>query len=174
MVTSYTGRNSLYFSSYTDCINTVRWKKKMIQPIQPEDPFTAQARRRWEKIPKWAQKKILDNVFCGRCLGSVPILLETAEMKGKDLILRGKCQHCGKNICRVVEPETEWISGVTLPKKLYQSQLEYLYDRTQKDRRCTMLLLGILAPAVLPLALSSIYLRNPHLRQSTFFCKKVV
>ncbi len=79
----------------------------MIQFIQPEDPFTQQARRRWEKIPEWAQKRILDNVFCGRCLGSVPIILETAKMKGKDLILRGKCQHCGKNICRVVEPEEE-------------------------------------------------------------------
>jgi hypothetical protein len=79
----------------------------MIQPIQPEDPFTAQARRRWEKIPEWAKKKILDNVFCGRCLGPVTIILETAAMKGKDLVLLGKCQHCGKDICRVVEPENE-------------------------------------------------------------------
>jgi len=79
----------------------------MIQTNQPADPFTPKARRRWEKIPEWAQKKILDNVFCGKCLGSVPILLETTEMKGKDLILRGKCQHCGKDICRVVEPDDE-------------------------------------------------------------------
>lgn len=79
----------------------------MIQPIQSRDPFTPEGRHRWEKIPEWAQKKILDNVFCGRCLGSVPIFLETAEMKGKDLILRGKCQHCGKDVCRLVEPEDE-------------------------------------------------------------------
>jgi len=79
----------------------------MIQAIEPVDPFTPEAARRWKKVPDWAQKKILDNVWCGRCLGSVPILLETAEMKGKDLILRGKCQHCGKDICRVVEPEDE-------------------------------------------------------------------
>ena len=75
--------------------------------IQPEDPFTSQALRRWKRMPKWAQKKILDNVFCSKCLGSVPILLETAEMDGKELILRGKCQHCGGDICRVVEPEDE-------------------------------------------------------------------
>ncbi len=75
--------------------------------MQPTDVFTAQALRRWKKIPEWAQKKILENVFCGRCLGSVLIVLESAEMKGKDLILRGKCQHCGKDICRVVEPEDE-------------------------------------------------------------------
>ena len=37
----------------------------------------------------------------------VMIVLETAEMKGKDLILKGKCQHCGKDVCRVVEPENE-------------------------------------------------------------------
>ncbi|MGB2866489.1 MAG: hypothetical protein WBC05_24375 [Sedimentisphaerales bacterium] len=79
----------------------------MIRQIQPENAFTPQARCRWKKIPEWAQKKILDNVFCSKCLGSVTILLETAEMIGKDLILRGKCQNCGKDICRVVEPEDE-------------------------------------------------------------------
>jgi len=79
----------------------------MVKPNQPEDAFTAQALRRWKKIPEWAQEKILDNVFCSRCRGSVTILLETAEMKGNDLILRGKCQNCGKDVCRVVEPENE-------------------------------------------------------------------
>jgi hypothetical protein len=79
----------------------------MIRPIEPDDPFTAEARRRWQKVPDWAKRKILDNVWCGRCLGSVPIFVETAEMRGKDLILRGRCQHCGKDICRVVEPEDE-------------------------------------------------------------------
>ena len=69
--------------------------------------FTTEALRRWKKVPKWAQKKILANVFCSKCLGSVTILLEKAEMRGKDLILRGKCQNCGKVICRVVEPEEE-------------------------------------------------------------------
>jgi len=79
----------------------------MIKPIQPEDTFTPQALRRWKKIPEWAQKKILDNVFCSRCCGPVTILLETAEMKCKDLILQSKCQNCGKDVCRVVEPENE-------------------------------------------------------------------
>ncbi|MBN2455148.1 MAG: hypothetical protein JXB29_01205 [Sedimentisphaerales bacterium] len=79
----------------------------MIKPIQLGDAFTPEAQRRWNKIPEWARKKILDNVFCSKCLGSVTIILEKAEMNGKDLILRGKCQHCGKDICRVVEPENE-------------------------------------------------------------------
>ncbi len=57
------------------------------------------------RIPPWAQEKILDNVWCGQCLGSVTIILETAEMKGDDLVLRGTCKSCGWNVCRVVEPE---------------------------------------------------------------------
>jgi len=79
----------------------------MIQSIQPSDPFTPAAAKRWKKIPKWAQRKILDNVFCGKCLGSVPIALETAEMEENNLILRGRCRHCGENVCRFVEPEDE-------------------------------------------------------------------
>ena len=63
----------------------------MIQAIQFGDAFTLDARRRWKKIPEWAREKILDNVFCVKCLGSVTILLETAEMEGEDLILRGEC-----------------------------------------------------------------------------------
>ena len=79
----------------------------MIRQIQPEDLFTPQDRHRWEKIPEWAQKKILDNVYCGRCIGPVTILLEAAEMVGKSLVLRGKCKQCRKDVCRVVESEDE-------------------------------------------------------------------
>jgi hypothetical protein len=79
----------------------------MVEPMQPEGIFTPQALQRWKQIPKSIQKKIIDNVFCGKCLGSVTILLETAEMTGKALVLRGKCKQCGKDVCRVVESEDE-------------------------------------------------------------------
>lgn len=79
----------------------------MIMPIHPTNPFTPEAAKHWKKIPKWAQEKILANVFCGKCLGAVSIVLETAEMKKKDLILKGKCKNCGKDVYRVVEPEDE-------------------------------------------------------------------
>jgi len=79
----------------------------MSEPIQPEDIFTPQARKRWKEIPELDRKKVLDNVYCGRCIGSVTILLETAEMIGKALVLRGKCKQCGKDVCRVVESEDE-------------------------------------------------------------------
>jgi hypothetical protein len=64
----------------------------MTEPTQPEGIFTPEALRRWKKIPEWARKKVLDNVYCGRCIGPVTILLERAEMVGKSLILRGKCK----------------------------------------------------------------------------------
>jgi len=28
-------------------------------------------------------------------------------MDGNDLVLKGKCQDCGKNVCRVVEPDMD-------------------------------------------------------------------
>lgn len=76
-----------------------------IVPIRPKDPFTKDARKRWDKIPSWVQVQILGNVFCGKCLDSVTILLKTASMKKSDLILRGKCKVCGEEVCRLVEPE---------------------------------------------------------------------
>ena len=79
----------------------------MTKPLQPTDPFTPGAARRWKKAPEWAREHILSNVFCTNCLGSVPSILETADMKKRDLILRGKCKHCGNDVCRVVEPEDE-------------------------------------------------------------------
>jgi hypothetical protein len=79
----------------------------MIRPNQPNNPFTADAEKRWKAIPEWAQREILRNVFCSRCSGAVPIVLEKAEMWQDDLILSGKCRHCGKDIRRLVEPENE-------------------------------------------------------------------
>ena len=53
----------------------------MIRPNQPHNPFTPDAEKRWKVIPEWAQREILCNVFCSRCSGSVPIVLEKAEMR---------------------------------------------------------------------------------------------
>ena len=74
-------------------------------PSRPVDPFTKDAKKRWGKIPKWAQAELLKNVYCVKCQDVVSILLETAKMQRADLILRGKCKICGHDVCRVVEPE---------------------------------------------------------------------
>jgi len=71
------------------------------------DPFSKDAKKRWNKIPAGAQAKILDNVYCGKCMNMVSIVLETAKMEGADLILRGKCKICGHEVCRLVEPESD-------------------------------------------------------------------
>ena len=69
------------------------------------DQFTPAAAKRWKRIPQEAQGKILANVWCGNCRDTVQIVLETAEIESKVLILKGKCKTCGKDVCRVVEPE---------------------------------------------------------------------
>lgn len=74
-------------------------------PNDIESFFTPEAQRRWDKVPKWAQEKILNNVWCGGCLGPVPINLQSGKMKNNLLVLKGVCKKCGKNIARAVEPE---------------------------------------------------------------------
>jgi len=74
-------------------------------PNDSESFFTPEAQRRWDKIPKRLQERLLNNVWCGGCLGAVAINLKSAEMKRDSLVLKGACKICGKNIARVVEPE---------------------------------------------------------------------
>ena len=69
------------------------------------EQFTPAAARRWEQISQEIQGKILANVWCRNCRGSVHIVLGTAEIKSKVLSLKGKCKTCGKDVCRTVEPE---------------------------------------------------------------------
>ncbi|MBI4733586.1 MAG: hypothetical protein HY779_01985 [Rubrobacteridae bacterium] len=73
----------------------------------PIDPFSRDAKKRWDKILKWAQVKILDSVYCGKCMDSVSIVLETAKMRGADLVLRGKRKTCGHEVCRLVDSESD-------------------------------------------------------------------
>ena len=72
-----------------------------------DDVFSPEAATRWTKVPEWAQERILANVWCGKCRGSVAIILESAQMDNADLVFRGKCQKCGNSVCRVIEPEIE-------------------------------------------------------------------
>jgi len=69
--------------------------------------FTDKAFRRWEKIPECAKSRTLSNVFYTKCCTSAAIILESASMQQKELILQGKCAICGKQVCRVVESEDD-------------------------------------------------------------------
>ena len=50
-----------------------------------------------------ARKRILANVFCGKCLDSVQIKDFTGEEKHGDIYLEGSCAKCGGKVARVVE-----------------------------------------------------------------------
>lgn len=67
--------------------------------------FTPQARKRWEQVPDWAQARILETVWCKKCLKGTSIELHAGRMEDKCLILEGKCKSCGNDVVRLVEPE---------------------------------------------------------------------
>jgi hypothetical protein len=84
-----------------------RMNSRKIVPIRQADPFTKEARTRWDEIPKEAQAQILENAFCVKCRDAVSIILESAKMQRDDLILRGKCKICGHEVGRLVEPDNK-------------------------------------------------------------------
>jgi ribosomal protein S26 len=96
--------------------------------------FAPDARARWEKIPDWAQTKILDAVWCGNCRKSVPIELAQGRMKRDSLILKGTCRHCGKEIVRSIEPEG-WTSVERLGRcEQVLCHSSFIALRAQNDR----------------------------------------
>ena len=61
--------------------------------------------QKWNKIPKEFQKKILDNVWCGKCSGSCTIVDYTMTNEDYGVVLRGKCKTCGGMVARVLEED---------------------------------------------------------------------
>jgi hypothetical protein len=73
--------------------------------------FTAKAAVLWGTIPKEARTRILANVFCVKCRGSVTIKDFTGEEENGDVILKGACAKCGHEVVRVVETSEHDNSG---------------------------------------------------------------
>ena len=71
----------------------------------PLPKFTAEAKKRWEKVPEWAIEEIIDSVWCSQCRAGVPMQLCEGKMVGRSLVLRGTCEKCGSEVARVIEPE---------------------------------------------------------------------
>ena len=59
--------------------------------------------QKWNKIPKELQQKILANVWCGQCKGSVTITDYTMIIEDFGLVIRGNCKVCGGKVARVIE-----------------------------------------------------------------------
>lgn len=65
--------------------------------------FTPSAAVLWGVIPREARERILTNVFCVKCRGSVKIVKFTGEEQNGDVILKGECAKCGHEVVRVLE-----------------------------------------------------------------------
>lgn len=73
--------------------------------------FTARAATLWGTIPKEARERILNNVFCVKCRGSVEIINFTGEERDGNLVLTGSCAQCGHEVVRLVETSQVDSSG---------------------------------------------------------------
>jgi len=76
-----------------------------------EGQFSVRAGVLWGTIPKEARERILKNVFCRKCRGSVEMVGVTGEEEKGDLILKGSCAVCGQAVVRVVETSERDVSG---------------------------------------------------------------
>jgi hypothetical protein len=65
--------------------------------------FTKPARQRWESIPAHVRQRLLSNVWCGHCGHEVAISEFSGTMKGRDLLLVGRCADCRSEVARVIE-----------------------------------------------------------------------
>ncbi|WP_156290061.1 hypothetical protein [Oceanobacillus salinisoli] len=60
------------------------------------------AAKKWSKIPKQFQEKLLNNVFCAKC-GETRITDYSIYDDKFGVLLKGKCSKCGRDVVRVVE-----------------------------------------------------------------------
>ena len=79
---------------------------KEVQAI-PLPTFTPQGKKRWEQIPEWVRKEIIEAVWCSQCRTGVPMQIREGKMSGLSLVLRGICKKCGGETTRVIEPGDE-------------------------------------------------------------------
>jgi hypothetical protein len=63
------------------------------------------ALKRWAAIPADKRRLLLDNVWCPDCPAPVTICDFSAEVAGRDVVLKGFCATCGHKVARVIEGE---------------------------------------------------------------------
>ncbi len=67
--------------------------------------LTPAAAALWQRIPAWAQAKLLANVWCSHCGRVTAITDFRGEVAGGDLVLTGVCPVCGAMVRRLIESE---------------------------------------------------------------------
>ncbi len=63
--------------------------------------------RKWSKLDKATQNRLLSNVFCTGCTVTTAVDYEVVSCKA-GILIKGKCKKCGRDVARVVEEE--WFS----------------------------------------------------------------
>jgi len=66
------------------------------------------ALRKWSKLDKAMQNRLLANAFCVDCFVTTIVDYEITSDNKFGFVLRGKCKQCGKDVARVVEDD--WFS----------------------------------------------------------------
>ena len=74
-------------------------------PIETIPKFTPLAAKLWDAVPADLRKKLLSNVWCGKCRHEVTITNFTGAVKGGDLLLVGKCAVCHEDVARLIESD---------------------------------------------------------------------
>lgn len=64
--------------------------------------FTPEAQAIWDKVPEATRAKLLDSGFCTRCLATRHFELVEGSLRGKELVLVGKCGTCAARVVRLV------------------------------------------------------------------------
>ena len=64
----------------------------------------SKAMQKWLGLPEEIKEKLINNVFCSVC-GMTTIIDYTIVPNEYycDVVLKGKCKHCGKEVGRLVE-----------------------------------------------------------------------
>lgn len=60
--------------------------------------------QKWSGLPQNMKQQIVKNVFCSSC-GVTTIIEYTMHDDKLGILLRGKCNKCGKDVARLVETE---------------------------------------------------------------------
>ena len=69
--------------------------------------LTPAAAALWQRIPAWAQAKLLANVWCSHCIRVIAITHFRGEVVNGDLVLTGACSVCDATVKRLIEAEPE-------------------------------------------------------------------
>lgn len=65
------------------------------------------ALRKWSKLDRVTQNRLLANVFCIDCVVTTAIDYEVVSGE-EGILIKGKCKKCGQDVARVVEED--WFS----------------------------------------------------------------